>query len=203
MSSWAEPEQALDYYDQALKAASTIPGLQLPVMTYLGKSMALVKLERFAEAEQLLNAALAVAEREGALGYQAELLLEQGTIAYQRARHRPGPGTVRPRCRTGARQLVAVAFWRKSPSSSPGSSGRRIDRSMRRKRSKMASPWRGAWPNIFCCRACSHNSRTCDVSRKQYAEAGDLLEEASPAARGAAHERQQPMGAKPCDRRHG
>jgi hypothetical protein len=61
-------EQALDYYDQALKAATTIPGLQLTVMTYLGKATALVKLERFAEADQLLSAALVVAEREGALG---------------------------------------------------------------------------------------------------------------------------------------
>jgi CHAT domain-containing protein len=72
--------QALDFYDQALKAAGSIPGLQFPVMTYVGKTDALAKLNRFAEAEELLQASLVVAEREGALGYQAELAMEQGEI---------------------------------------------------------------------------------------------------------------------------
>ena len=77
-------EQALDFYDRALKVATSIPELQFPVMTYLGKGNALVRLGRFAEAERLLQDALAVATREGALGYQAELTLMQGQIAYQR-----------------------------------------------------------------------------------------------------------------------
>jgi hypothetical protein len=78
------PEQALDFYERALKVASTIPELQFPVMTYLGKSDALVKVGRSSEAERLLNDALAFARREGALGYQAELTFRQGMMAYQR-----------------------------------------------------------------------------------------------------------------------
>jgi tetratricopeptide (TPR) repeat protein len=73
-------EQALDFYDQALKAAASIPGLQFPVMTYVGKADALIKLHRSAEAEDLLRASLVVAEREGALGYQAQLAVKQAEI---------------------------------------------------------------------------------------------------------------------------
>jgi len=80
----ARPEQALDYYDRALKVASTIPELQFPLMTYVGKSDAFAKLGRFSDAERLLNEALAVATREGALGYQAELTLRQGLLTNQR-----------------------------------------------------------------------------------------------------------------------
>ena len=43
------PEQALDFYDRALKVAGAVPELQLPVMTFLGKSDALVKLDRAAK----------------------------------------------------------------------------------------------------------------------------------------------------------
>ena len=78
------PEQALDFYERALKVASAIPELQFPVMTYLGKSDALVKVGRSSEAERLLDDALAFATREGALGYQAELTFRQGMMAYQR-----------------------------------------------------------------------------------------------------------------------
>jgi CHAT domain-containing protein len=78
------PELALDFYDRAFKTASTVPELQFPVMAYLGKADALAKLGRFPESAQLLDAALAVATREGALGYQSELTLRQALIAYQR-----------------------------------------------------------------------------------------------------------------------
>ncbi|MEO8502138.1 MAG: CHAT domain-containing protein, partial [Vicinamibacteria bacterium] len=78
------PELALEYYDRALKLASTVPELQFPLMTHLGKGDALVKLGRFGEAEAMLDNALAVAREEGALGYQAELTLKQGLIAYER-----------------------------------------------------------------------------------------------------------------------
>src|SRR5439155_23119205 len=67
------PELALDFYDRAFKAASTVPELQFPVMSYLGKADALAKLGRFPESAQLLDAALAIAIRDGALGYQSEL----------------------------------------------------------------------------------------------------------------------------------
>jgi CHAT domain-containing protein len=78
------PEQALDFYDQAFKAGASVPELRFPVMTHLARADALVKLERFTEADQLLTNALAVATRESAQGYQAELTLRQGLIAHQR-----------------------------------------------------------------------------------------------------------------------
>jgi len=55
----ADPRaRALDFYDQALKAAASIRGLQFPEATYVGKAEPLVKLNRFAEAEELLHASL-------------------------------------------------------------------------------------------------------------------------------------------------
>jgi tetratricopeptide (TPR) repeat protein len=78
------PEQALDFYDRALKVARTVPELQLPLMTYLGKADALVKLGRATEADRLLNTALDAAHDEGALGYQSELTLRLGLIALER-----------------------------------------------------------------------------------------------------------------------
>ena len=69
------PEQALEFYNRARKIASGVPELQFPLMTYLGRGDALARLGRVDEAEQLLDAALIVARREGALGYQAELEL--------------------------------------------------------------------------------------------------------------------------------
>src|SRR5205809_2575180 len=45
-------EQALDFYDRALKIASTVRELQFPVMTYLGKGNALERLGRSDDAKQ-------------------------------------------------------------------------------------------------------------------------------------------------------
>lgn len=75
------PEQALDFYERALKFAGTVPELHLPVMTFLGKADALVKLHRTPEAEELIASALDAAIKEGSLGYQAELTLRLGLIA--------------------------------------------------------------------------------------------------------------------------
>jgi CHAT domain-containing protein/tetratricopeptide (TPR) repeat protein len=75
------PQQALDFYDQALKAATAIPGLQFPEMTYVGKGAALGKLGRFSDAEQLLTTAQAAAERQGALGYEATLDMALADLA--------------------------------------------------------------------------------------------------------------------------
>jgi CHAT domain-containing protein len=75
------PQQALDFYDQALKAATAIPGLQFPEMTYVGKGAALGKLGRFSEAEQLLTTAQTAAERQGALGYEATLDMALADLA--------------------------------------------------------------------------------------------------------------------------
>ena len=76
-------EQALDFYDRALKLASSVPELQFPLMTYQGKGDALARLGRLADAKRVLADALAVAEREEAYGYQAVLVLQQGLISHQ------------------------------------------------------------------------------------------------------------------------
>ncbi len=46
------PKEALDFYDRALKAAATVPELQFPAMTHVGRSNALIKLGRIAEADE-------------------------------------------------------------------------------------------------------------------------------------------------------
>ena len=62
------PEEALDFYDRALKAAATVPELQFPVMTHVGRSNALIRLERLDEADAILSrAAEAAAQRPGEL----------------------------------------------------------------------------------------------------------------------------------------
>jgi CHAT domain-containing protein/tetratricopeptide (TPR) repeat protein len=78
------PEEALDFYDRALKVASVVPELQFPMMTYVGRANALVRLKRADEADQILTKALSVADRQEARGYQAELLKQQALLAQQR-----------------------------------------------------------------------------------------------------------------------
>jgi len=76
--------EALAFYDRALKIAGTVPELQFPVMTYLGKGDALTKLGRLDEAEQLLTRAIKVAADQDAWGYQAELTMMLAAIAQAR-----------------------------------------------------------------------------------------------------------------------
>jgi ATP/maltotriose-dependent transcriptional regulator MalT len=78
------PEQAFDFYERALKVARTVPELQMPFMTLVGKGDALMKIGRVAEAEELVTTTLAEAAKEGSLGYQAELTLRLASIAVQR-----------------------------------------------------------------------------------------------------------------------
>jgi tetratricopeptide (TPR) repeat protein len=111
------PEQALDFYDRALKIAGSIPELQLPLMTYVGKADVLMKLGRPSEAEQLLNTALEAARRERALGYQAELTLRLGRVALERkqtdrALEATADATALARAAGGNRILVEVALER-------------------------------------------------------------------------------------------
>lgn len=79
------PQEALDFYDRALKVASTVPELQFPVMTYVGRSNALIKLGRGDEADEILKQAEAVAAKHKARGYQAQLLTQRALVAHQRA----------------------------------------------------------------------------------------------------------------------
>ena len=45
------PEQAFDFYERALEVARSVPELQMPFMTLVGKADALVKVGRVSEAE--------------------------------------------------------------------------------------------------------------------------------------------------------
>jgi CHAT domain-containing protein/tetratricopeptide (TPR) repeat protein len=78
------PQQAVDYFDQALKVAAGIPDLQFPVMTYLAKADALIQLQQYSQAEVLLNDALTAAQRVGSLGYEAEITLKRADMASRR-----------------------------------------------------------------------------------------------------------------------
>lgn len=78
------PEQALDFYERALKIARTVPELQMAFMTLVGKADVLIKVGRVSEAEQLITATLAEATRERALGYQAELTVRLALVAVAR-----------------------------------------------------------------------------------------------------------------------
>ena len=75
------PQEALDFYDRALKVASTVPELQFPVMTYVGRSDALIRMGRVEEADQIFDQAGRVAEKLEARGYQAQLLMQRALIA--------------------------------------------------------------------------------------------------------------------------
>ncbi len=78
------PEQALDFYERALKIARTVPELQMAFMTLVGKADVLIKVGRVSEAEELIRATLAEATKEGALGYQAELTVRLALVAVAR-----------------------------------------------------------------------------------------------------------------------
>lgn len=78
------PEQAFDFYERALKIARTVPELQTPLMTLVGKADALARVGRLGEAEELIRATLAEAAKEGSLGYQAELTVRLASIAAAR-----------------------------------------------------------------------------------------------------------------------
>jgi tetratricopeptide (TPR) repeat protein len=75
------PAEALDFYDRALKIAASVPELQFPLMTHLGKGDALAKLGRLDDAERVLTDALSVATGHDAWGYQAELTLKLAQVA--------------------------------------------------------------------------------------------------------------------------
>jgi CHAT domain-containing protein/tetratricopeptide (TPR) repeat protein len=77
------PQEALDFYDRALKAASTMPELQFPTMTYVGRSNALIKLGRIPEADEILVRATEHAAKYDARGYQAQLIAQRAAIAVQ------------------------------------------------------------------------------------------------------------------------
>ena len=78
------PEEALDFYDRALKVAAAVPELQFPVMTHVGRSNALIRLGRLDEADAILSRAAEAAASTQARGYQAQLLAQRALIAGQK-----------------------------------------------------------------------------------------------------------------------
>lgn len=130
--------------------------LRMPVMTYVGKAGALAQLQRFTDADALLRAAVVVAEQEGALGYQAELALQQAEIDAAR-----GQTTSALRRLARATDLAALTgndSWPRSISSRPHSSAACSVLGTRSAVSRTASTPSGASPTSSCYRACWLNS---------------------------------------------
>jgi tetratricopeptide (TPR) repeat protein len=61
-------EEGLDSYERALKIASTVPELHFPLMTYVGKGDALVKMGRLSDAERSLSDAPRSPAKKGRSG---------------------------------------------------------------------------------------------------------------------------------------
>ena len=76
-----QPEAALKYCNMALRSTYVVPGIGFPYLAYQGKARALLALHRDAEAEGVLNEAIARAREEH--NYQAltQLLVVAGTAA--------------------------------------------------------------------------------------------------------------------------
>ena len=172
-------QQALDYYDQALKAASTIQGLQTP-----GHDVS--RQEHGARETRTVRRGRAAVEcgprrrrarRRSRLSGRA-LTLEQGTIAYQRARTGQAlelfaRAAELARAAGGGRILAEIAIELA-----------RIQRAANRPLDAEKTLQDG----IAVARSMAEHfllprllAQLADlrVSRKQYAEAGDLLEEAA------------------------
>ena len=111
------PKEALDFYDRALTAAATVPELQFPAMTHVGRSNALIKLGRIAEADEILAKATDFADKYDAKGYQAQLLAQRAAIALQqkdpaRALTLLEDAAVRARAAGGNRILIEIELER-------------------------------------------------------------------------------------------
>lgn len=109
------PQEALDFYDRALKAAGAVPELQFSVMTYVGKSNALIKLGRVEEADTILTQASEITSKLQARGYQALLLTQRAVIANQqkqpdRALALLGQATALAKAAGGNRIVAEVAI---------------------------------------------------------------------------------------------
>ncbi len=108
MTEFGRPEQALVYFDRALGVAQREKDLHEPMLTYLGKATALVALGRYTEARQLLDYALGLSRQANSIGYQAELLVQEGLLA-----NRVGqPTEAASRFEEAARVGETVQAWR-------------------------------------------------------------------------------------------
>ena len=118
------------------RSRATIPELQLPVMTFLGKADALVKLGRLAEAEELITSALAAAEKEGVAWLSGGVDAPLGTHRARTQGARAGSegdgarGRLRPRGRRqpNSGRYRTRAFARAAGRESDGGSRRLVAR---------------------------------------------------------------------------
>ena len=172
-------EQALDFYDRALKVASTVRELQFPVMTYLGKGNALARLGRFEDAKRVLADALAVAQTRGSTG------LPGGTDAAARPDRLSGEehAAARWNC-SRTRQILpakraGTESSRRSPLRRVASNARAAGFPRQKARCGRESTWRATWASTCCFRACSPIWPIFESRSSRYAEARDLLDEAA------------------------
>lgn len=172
------PAEALDFYDRALRVAATVPELQFPVMTYVGKGDALIRAGRIDEAEQVIAQAIEVANRRDAPGYQAQLNLQLAAIAQER---KNGPAALDALRRAatfaneaGASRLVAEVAMRRSWFQRAMGDATGADRSLQNGiDSARAMREHFLLPQLLAARADLH------LSQKRYDSAAGLLEEAS------------------------
>lgn len=170
--------EALDFYDRALRVAVTVPELQFPAMTYVGKSDALIRLGRVDEAERVIAQALEVANRLDAAGYQAQLNLQLAAIAQQR---KDGPAVVDALGRAaafaneaGAQRLVAEVALRRAAFQRGTGDNPGADRSLQQGiSSARAARERFLLPQLLAARA------DLELSQKRYRSADALLDEAN------------------------
>jgi len=83
LNEYHRPQQALNFFNRALKLADATPDIGTPFHIYIGEISALEQLNRRQEAQSVLNRALDEANRSGILGAQADLLRQAGELAVQ------------------------------------------------------------------------------------------------------------------------
>lgn len=172
------PAEALDFYDRALRVAATVPELQFPVMTYVGKGDALIRAGRVDEAEQVIAQAIEIANRHDASGYQAQLNLQLAAIAQQRKDGRAAMDALRRATafanEAGAGRLVAEVALRRAGFQRGMGDATGADRSLQDGiSSARAMRERFLLPQLLAARADLH------LSQKRYDSASALLDEAS------------------------
>jgi tetratricopeptide (TPR) repeat protein len=172
------PAEALEFYDRALRVAATVPELQFPVMTHVGKGDALIRMGRIDEAAQVINAALNAASRSNAAGYQAQLQLQLAAVAQARKDARAALDATTQAAtfarEAGAGRLVAEVALRRAEVQRALGDATGADRSLQEGTAAARSMHeRFLLPQLLAARADLH------ISRKQYDSAAALLEEAN------------------------
>jgi CHAT domain-containing protein/predicted negative regulator of RcsB-dependent stress response len=172
------PAEALEFYDRALRVAATVPELQFPVMTYVGKGDALIGMGRIDEAAQVINAALNAASRNSAAGYQAQLQLQLAAVAQARKDPRAALDAITQAAafarEAGAGRLAAEVALRLAEVQRALGDATGADRSLQEGTAAARTMHeRFLLPQLLAARADLH------VSRKQYDSAAALLEEAN------------------------